>query len=351
MQAQKSISQIKLLRRLVNSILCMDSLTLNEIGKFLACEVVGNNNVRVKKLSSLENADIHSLSFFSGGAYSQDLKNTKASVLILKKEDAHLWDGPSIFHPNPYLAVAQLSKLFLPKKIFKYGVDNLAIVSKNSKVSSDCYIGPFSLVNDNTNIEAGVIISNNVSIGCNVSIGKDTFIHPNVTIGDYVKIGRNCEIFSSASIGTDGFGYTEDASGKWVKIPQTGSVVLKDFVDIGSNTVIDRGAIDNTIIHSGVKIDNQVQIGHNCIIGKDTIIAGCVGIAGSAVIGEKCKIGGAAMILGHLSIANNTTISPGTMITKTIKKTGRRYTSIMPFFDHENWLKIAAKLKQLGKKV
>ena len=328
----------------------MDSFSINEIGKFLDCEISGDVNIKVNKISSLGNADQNSISFFSGDGYLDDLKITKAKVLILKKEDAKLWKGNAIYHPKPHLAFAFLSELFKPKKKKKYGVDKLSIQGKNTAIAPDCFIGPFTVLMDNVKIDSGVIIENNVSIGANVSIGKNTYIHPNVTIGDDVKIGTNCEIFSSASIGTDGFGYTEDDKGKWVKIPQSGSVVLHNNVDVGSNTVIDRGTIDNTIISSGVKIDNQVQIGHNCFIDEDTVIAGCVGVAGSASIGKKCKIGGAAMILGHLIIADNTTISPGTMITKTIKNAGKRYTSITPFFEHDDWLKITAKLKHFGKK-
>ena len=328
----------------------MDSFSINEIGKFLDCEISGDVKIKVNKISSLGNADQNSISFFSGDGYLDDLKITKAKVLILKKEDAKLWKGNAIYHPKPHLAFAFLSELFKPKKKKKYGVDKLSIQGKNTAIAPDCFIGPFTVLMDNVKIDSGVIIENNVSIGMNVSIGKNTYIHPNVTIGDDVKIGTNCEIFSSASIGTDGFGYTEDDKGKWVKIPQSGSVVLHNNVDVGSNTVIDRGTIDNTIINSGVKIDNQVQIGHNCFIDEDTVIAGCVGVAGSASIGKKCKIGGAAMILGHLIIADNTTISPGTMITKTIKNAGKRYTSITPFFEHDDWLKITAKLKHFGKK-
>ena len=328
----------------------MDFFSIKEIGKFLDSEISGDVKIEVNKISSLGNDDQNSISFFSGDGYLDDLKNTKAKVLILKKEDAKLWKGSSVYHPKPHLAFALLSELFKPRKKKKYGVDKFSIQGKNTAIDPDCFIGPFSVLMDNVKIDSGVVIENNVSIGMNVSIGKNTYIHPNVTIGDGVKIGTNCEIFSSASIGTDGFGYTEDDKGKWVKIPQSGSVVLHNNVDVGSNTVIDRGTIDNTIISSGVKIDNQVQIGHNCFIDEDTVIAGCVGVAGSASIGKKCKIGGAAMILGHLSIADNTTISPGTMITKTIKNAGKRYTSITPFFEHDDWLKITAKLKQFGKK-
>jgi UDP-3-O-[3-hydroxymyristoyl] glucosamine N-acyltransferase len=159
-------------------------------------------------------------------------------------------------------------------------------------------------------------------------------------------IGAHCHLFAGVVIGADGFGYAED-DGRWVKIPQVGRVVLHDYVDIGANTTIDRGALDDTVIEEGVKLDNLIQIGHNCRIGAHTVIAGCVGIAGSARIGRQCKIGGAAMILGHLQIADGVTISPGSMITRTITQPGT-YTALMPFQAHEDWLRTAASLRHIG---
>jgi UDP-3-O-[3-hydroxymyristoyl] glucosamine N-acyltransferase len=176
-------------------------------------------------------------------------------------------------------------------------------------------------------------------------IGKASVIHPHVVIKASTIIGKNCTLYSGCVIGSDGFGYAKDDS-KWLAIPQIGRVILGDNVDIGSNSTIDRGALDDTIISSGVKIDNLVQIGHNCMIGENTIIAGCVGIAGSAKIGKNCAIGGAAMILGHLLITDDVTISPGSMITRSIKTPGT-YTALMPFQDHEAWLKTAARIRRL----
>ena len=188
-----------------------------------------------------------------------------------------------------------------------------------------------------------------VKIENDVEIGDNSIIHQNVVIKENTRIGKNCTIFANATVGTDGFGYAFDKK-QWVKINQLGSVVIGDFVDIGSNTTIDRGAIKNTIIEDGVKIDNQVQIGHNCIISKNTIIAGCVGIAGSTIIGEGCKIGGAAMILGHLNIAKETTISPGTMIANSINKNGKTFTGFFPFFEKSDWIKVTMFLKRLLRK-
>ena len=307
-----------------------------------------NKNTLIDNFSSLKSSNESSITFFSDRKLIDDLKHTKAKVVILKQEDASLRKGEWIIVDDPYLAFSKVANFFLENDIFKASVDVNVSLGLNTNISSDCYIGPFNSIGNNSKICSKVFIASNVSIGNNVIIHEGSKLHPNVTIGNDVVIGKNCEIFSSASIGTDGFGYAQDSNHIWNKVPQIGSVVIKDNVDIGSNTTIDRGTIDNTIINSGVKIDNQVQVGHNCFIDENTIIAGCVGIAGSTKIGKNCKIGGAAMILGHLEINDNITISPGTMITKSLNKSNNKYTAIMPFMEHKDWLKMATKLKQKG---
>jgi UDP-3-O-[3-hydroxymyristoyl] glucosamine N-acyltransferase len=195
------------------------------------------------------------------------------------------------------------------------------------------------VLGENVVIGSGCVIENNVTISDN------SRLEPNVTIKHHSVIGRNCHIFPGAVIGSDGFGYAQE-SGTWLKIPQVGRVVLHDNVDVGANSTIDRGALDDTIIEQGVKIDNLIQIGHNCVIGAHTVIAGCTGIAGSAKIGKYCKIGGAAMILGHLEITDHVTISPGSMITRSLL-VADTYTALMPFQSHKKWLNTAAKIRHL----
>jgi UDP-3-O-[3-hydroxymyristoyl] glucosamine N-acyltransferase len=308
-----------------------------------------NKNIIIDNFSSLKSSNESSITFFSDRKLIDDLKNTKAKVVILKQEDATLRKGDWIIVDDPYLAFAKVANFFLKKNTFNFSINANVNIGIDTEISPDCYIGPFNSIGDKTIISDHVFISSNISIGNNVKIGEGSKLHPNVTIGNDVVIGKNCEIFPNASIGTDGFGYAQDLNEVWNKIPQIGSVVIHDNVDIGANTTIDRGAIDNTIINSGVKIDNQVQVGHNCYIDKNTIIAGCVGIAGSTRIGKNCKIGGAAMILGHLEINDNITISPGTMITKSLNKSNNKYTAIMPFMEHKEWLKLAAKLREKEK--
>jgi len=202
-----------------------------------------------------------------------------------------------------------------------------------------------AVIGKNVILDDDVIIGPGCFLGDNVSIGKHTKLEPNVTVYSDSIIGENCNISAGSVIGADGFGYASKA-GTWVKIPQVGKVIIGNNVDIGSNTTIDRGALDNTIIEEGVKLDNLIQIGHNCLIGAHTVIAGCVGVAGSAKIGRRCKIGGAAMILGHIEIADDVTISPGSMITRSLKISDT-YTALMPFQTHENWLRTAANLRHL----
>jgi UDP-3-O-[3-hydroxymyristoyl] glucosamine N-acyltransferase len=303
--------------------------------------------VVVNKISSLISANSSSVSFYSDKKLKDQLMKCEAGLMILRKEDSDDWTGPSIFVEDPYLSFAITADFFKKRIDIVAEHHNTALIGKNSKIEKNVHIGPYVVIKENINLGEFVTIEANTTIGANVIIGSGTRIHPQVTIGDNVIIGSNCEIFPGAAIGVDGFGYSQDKDSNWLKIPQMGSVIISDNVDIGSNSTIDRGALDNTIIKSGVKIDNQVQIGHNCIVNENTIIAGCVGIAGSAVIGRNCKIGGAAMILGHLSIAKNTTISPGTMITKSISKEGNKYTSITPFLEHKEWLRFAANIKKV----
>tara|TARA_B110000037_G_scaffold223007_1_gene301249 strand:+ start:4643 stop:5623 length:981 start_codon:yes stop_codon:yes gene_type:complete len=326
----------------------MEDITSEELSSIINGKC-SNKDILINNFSSLKSSNESSITFFSDRKLTEDLKNTKAKVVILKQEDIKLRDGDWIVVDDPYLAFSKIANFFKKNNTFKPFIDPNIKLGIGTDVSSDCYIGPFNSIGDNSIIHDRVFISSNISIGINVVIGEGSKLHPNVTIGNDVIIGKNCEIFSNASIGTDGFGYAQDSDNVWNKIPQIGSVIIGDSVDIGSNTTIDRGAIDNTIIKSGVKIDNQVQVGHNCYIDENTIIAGCVGIAGSTRIGKNCKIGGAAMILGHLEIEDNITISPGTMITKSLKESNNKYTGIMPFMEHKEWLKLATKLREKEK--
>lgn len=309
-----------------------------------------NADVTVSHVSSLAIASDGAISFFNDSKYTTQLLATNASAVILKSEHAVLTPLPAIITDNPYAYFAKVSQLLNPADEKLAGVHTSASVHGSVKVPESCHIGA------NVVIERGVILGDDVVIGAGCVVGKETTVgdatvlEANVTIKHGCEIGRHCHIFSGAVIGSDGFGYAEEADEtqfkRWVKIPQVGNTIIHDHVDIGANTTIDRGAIDDTVIEEGVKIDNLVQIAHNCRIGAHTVIAACVGIAGSAIVGKHCKIGGAVVILGHLSIAENVTISIGSVITRSILKSGT-YTALMPFQEHGKWLKSAANIRHL----
>lgn len=327
------------------------NLSLQEITQQLGGSVQNSTDILITRVGSLAFAQSGAISFFSDTKYTAQLNNTAASAVIIKPEHASLTSLPKIITDNPYAYFAQLSQLFNPEHVAAIGVHTSAVIDASAYISQGCSIGPSVVV------EANVTLGQNVTIGAgcvierNSSIGDHTKLEANVTVKHGSQIGQNCHLFSGCVIGNDGFGYAESTTSDnqkyWVKIPQIGRVVVHHDVDIGANTTIDRGAIDDTVIEEGVKLDNLIQIAHNCRIGAHTVIAGCVGIAGSAIIGKHCKIGGAAMILGHLTIADGVTISPGSMIMRSIRKAGT-YTALMPFQEHDAWLKTAANIRHLG---
>jgi UDP-3-O-[3-hydroxymyristoyl] glucosamine N-acyltransferase len=321
------------------------TITSGDLVKKLGGELIGDPDILINSVASLESSNQNSISFFNNPKYLDLLKITKAAIVITNAESLAFRKGSAIVSNNPYLYFAKVSRLLNPSKVPKKEISKSAMIHPTCKLGQNIFIGPNVVIEENVSIADGVTVHAGVIIESDNIIGDNSTIHPNVVIKTNTIIGRNCTIYAGSVIGSDGFGYAKD-NDKWFAIPQIGKVIVGDNVDIGANSTIDRGTLDDTIISSGVKIDNLVQIGHNCVIGENTIIAGCVGIAGSAKIGKNCAIGGAAMILGHLSIADNVIISPGSMITRSIKNSGT-YTALMPFQDHAAWLKTAAKIKRL----
>jgi UDP-3-O-[3-hydroxymyristoyl] glucosamine N-acyltransferase len=311
-------------------------------------EVVGgkasSGNITIDNISSLDSANASSISFLSDSSYIPRLKETKSKVILIKKEDLKYWEKDYILVKNPYLAFSKIATLFNELgDNGKYSIHESVVFGNNSKPEENNSIRAHSTIGDNCLLGKDIQIGSNVTVGDNVVIGSNTVIHSNVTIESNVKIGANCVFFSGSRIGTDGFGYAPDDDGSWAKIPQTGGVIIEDNVHIGANTTIDCGAIDNTIIKTGVKIDNLVHIAHNCVIGENTIIAAMAGFAGSSKIGKACMIGGGARIGPNISIADRTVISPTTPIARSIKKEGQRFTGAVPPLNHKDWLKFAVK--------
>lgn len=327
--------------------------TLSEIADLLdGAEVRGDSGIAISQVASLAGAKPNEITFLGDPKYLPLLGKTAAAAILITSEYASATELPCIVVENPYAAFARVSALFNSYSRASPGIASSATVEQGARVAASASVGAHTTVCRGATIEEHAVIGPNCYVGENVVIGVASQIIANVSIYHGCEIGSNCIIHAGAVIGADGFGFAEDG-GVWVKIPQIGCVIIKDNVEIGANSTIDRGALDDTVIGSGVKIDNLVQIGHNCHIGDHTVIAGCVGIAGSARIGKHCRIGGAGMILGHLEIADHVTVTPGSMITRSIAKAGT-YTALMPFQEHEQWLKTAARvrhLEQLGNRV
>ncbi|WP_334106843.1 UDP-3-O-(3-hydroxymyristoyl)glucosamine N-acyltransferase [Methylobacillus sp.] len=322
------------------------SYSLREIVSRLGGELQGQDDILITRVASLVNARAGQISFLTDSKYRAALAATQASAVILKPEHSDATVLPRILTDNPYAYFAKVSELLNPAPSYEPGVATTASIASSATVPASCTIMDHVVIGEQVVLGEHVVIQPGCVIGEGVEIGAGTVLHANVTLYHHCVIGERCNIFSGCVIGGDGFGYAPE-HGRWVKIPQVGRVVIENDVDIGANTTVDRGAIDDTIIHEGCKIDNLVQIGHNCRIGAHSVIAGCVGIAGSAVLGQQCRIGGAAMILGHLEIADGVTVSPGSMITRSLTKPDT-YTALMPFQSHDDWLKTAAGIRRLG---
>jgi UDP-3-O-[3-hydroxymyristoyl] glucosamine N-acyltransferase len=320
--------------------------SLREIVSRLGGELVGADDVIITRVASLSSAQSGQISFLTDSKYRSLLATTQASAIVVSNQNRDITDLPRIVTENPYAYFAKLSELLNPAAQYVQGIDASAVVDNTSVIPLSCTVAANCVIGRHVTLGENVVIGPGCVIGDQVTIGDNTCLQANVVVYHDCVIGKNCTLFAGSVIGADGFGYAED-DGRWIKIPQVGRVVIENDVDVGVNTTIDRGALDDTVIEEGVKLDNLIQIGHNCRIGAHTVIAGCVGIAGSARVGKHCKIGGAAMILGHLEIADGVTISPGSMITRSLTKADT-YTALMPFQTHDDWLKTAANLRRLG---
>lgn len=306
---------------------------------------MGNADVRISQIATLEKAQSNHISFLTNSKYRAQLATTKAGAVILGEADADATDLPRIISDNPYAYFAKVSALFNPLPEAKPGVHPNAIVGAGAKIDATASIAAMAVIGDGATIGAFSVIGEGCCIGANTVIGNHARLYPRVVIYHDCVIGDNLIVHSGAVIGSDGFGIAMD-EGRWIKIPQIGRVVIGNDVEIGANTTIDRGALNDTVIEDGVKLDNQIQVAHNVRIGAHTAIAGCVGIAGSTTIGSYCRIGGSAGILGHLQIADHVEISSFTLVGKSIRKPGS-YSGIFPFSSNEDWRKNAVHLRHL----
>jgi len=320
---------------------------LAEIVAHLGGELVGDPDVRITGIASLESAGPADISFLTQGKYRSRLRSTRASAIILHRNERDATALPRILCDDPYTYFARLSALMYPRPELEPGVHPSAVIAPGAQLSMSAAIGPGCHVGKGARIGERVAIGSGCVVGEGVSIGDDSLLYPCAVIYHGCAIGQRAIIHAGAVVGSDGFGIAMH-EGRWIKIAQVGRVLVGDDVEIGACTTVDRGTLDDTVIEDGVKLDNQIQIGHNVHVGAHTAMAGCVGVAGSAKIGRYCTVGGAAMILGHLEIADHVHISAGTLISKSIREPGT-YTGVFPFQSNRDWGRTAVLLRNIEK--
>ena len=320
-------------------------MNLKDIVARLGGEAVGEVSTPLTGVATLDSAGPGDIAFLANPKYRARLASTRAGAVILGPGDRDAAKIPRIVSDNPYAYYARTVALFHPQRAASPGIDATARVDRLARIDPGAEIGAFVVVGAGATVAKGARVEAHSVIGEKVAIGADTRLHPRVTIYDGCRVGARCILHSGVVIGADGFGMARD-EGRWVKIPQVGAVRIGDDVEIGANTTIDRGALDDTVIEDGVKLDNQIQIGHNCVIGAHTVIAGCTGISGSVTVGRHCMIGGGVGLVGHISICDHVTISGFSLITKPITEPGT-YTSGLPFMTHAEWLRNAVHLRRL----
>lgn len=323
----------------------MKTFTLAELADYLQADLQGDPQHSIKSLASLELAQKDQISFLSNAKYAGYLKDSKAGAVLLKPEQAEGFQGNSLLVKNPYIGFARLSRLFddpRPAAGFRHPS---AVIAADARIHPSVHIGPCAVIESGCVVEANVVIGAHSVLAQDCMIGENTQLHPRVTLYRRVHIGKDCIIHSGAVLGCDGYGFAP-TGGDWEKIAQLGQLIIKDQVEIGANTTIDRGALGDTIIGRDVKIDNLVHIAHNVRVGEHTAITACVGIAGSTEIGANCMFGGNSGIAGHIQICDGVQVTGMGMVTGSINEPGV-YSSGTGLLPGNQWRKSAVRFRQL----
>ena len=295
--------------------------TALEISEILNGKIDGISSKEVTSLNKIEESTKNSITFLGNKKYIPWVYKTKASIIIVSEDfnPKKSISATLIRVKDPYIEFVKLLHKFHDSSIKKSGINDSAVISASSKIGKNVSIGHFSCIGENVVIGKNVVILNNVNIDDNVSIGNNSIIYSGAAIYKNSVIGNNCILHSNSVIGSDGFGFAPDSSGKFQKVPQIGNVIIKDNVEIGASTTIDRATLGSTVINKGVKLDNLVQIGHNVVIGENTVMAAQCGIAGSTKIGKNCQIGGHVGMVGHITIGDNVKINGKACVFKSVK--------------------------------
>jgi UDP-3-O-[3-hydroxymyristoyl] glucosamine N-acyltransferase len=326
---------------------------LGELGLLLGAELIGEPDLTVSRIAPLETAGVDAISFLANPRYQSQLVTTQAACVIVGPAMRELAAarGATLICADPYLAYARLTQWWAQRmrRPCQPGIHPSAVVEEGARIHPTATISALAHIGRGAQVDAGAVVGVHCHVGDDAVVGVDTLLKPHVSLQQACRIGQRGIVHSGAVIGADGFGFAPTGmslGGRYEKIEQLGGVQIGDDVEIGANTCIDRGALEDTVIEDGVKLDNLVQIGHNVRVGAHTAFAGCVGVAGSARIGRHCTAGGGAIILGHLEIVDHVHITAATVISRSIHKPGQ-YSGMFPFDDNASWEKNAATLRQL----
>ncbi len=324
-------------------------VSVDALGVLLGGEVVGQGKLIIERIEPLEAAGPRGIAFLANPRYASQLASTKAGCVIVgaAHRDAVARLPSGIVCTDPYLAFARLTQWWARQSAPEHraGIHPCAVVDAGALVDPSAWVGPLAVVAAGAWVGPGAVLGSHAVLEVGAHVGAHSRLGAGVFVGARCVVGERCVLHPGVVIGADGFGFAPDR-GRWEKIEQLGAVRIGDDVEIGANTCIDRGALDDTVVGDGVKLDNLIQIGHNVRIGPGTAMAGCVGVAGSARIGARCTFGGGAIVLGHLEIADDVHVSAATVVTRSIHRPGQ-YSGLFPFDDNASWEKNAATLRQL----
>jgi UDP-3-O-[3-hydroxymyristoyl] glucosamine N-acyltransferase len=320
---------------------------IDDLARRFGLEARGDSTRAIRGVAPLARAARDQLAFLANPRYAGDLAHTQAGVVVLGAEHAGASPSPVLVAKDPYLAYARIAALFERQPAATPGVHATAVVASDASVDASASVGPGCVIESGAIIEAGVVLGPHCVIGPDCTVGAQSRLAARVTLVTRVRLGKRVLIHAGAVLGADGFGLARDRDG-WVKVPQLGGVRIGDDCEIGANTTIDRGALEDTVLEEDVRLDNQIQIAHNVRIGAHSALAGCAAVAGSATIGRNCLIGGSAGVLGHLEIADGVTITAMTLVTHSIREPGV-YSSGAPIEENRAWRRNAARMRQLDR--
>ncbi|HEY2339230.1 MAG TPA: UDP-3-O-(3-hydroxymyristoyl)glucosamine N-acyltransferase [Steroidobacteraceae bacterium] len=322
------------------------SLSLGELAVRFGCELRGDPDTRIERVATLANADGRSLAFLANPRYRIQLGETHAAAVVLGKQDAAGCPAALLLCANPYATYARIAGLLHPPPPLAPGVHPTALIAPDARIDPSAEVGPYTTIAPRVTIGARAFIGPHCQLGTEVSLAADVRLVARVTLGHGVQIGARSVLQPGVVIGADGFGFAPE-KGSWLKVPQVGTVRIGADVEVGANTTIDRGAIEDTVIEEGVKLDNLIQIAHNVRIGAHTVIAACSGVSGSTTIGKRCMIGGMTGFVGHISIADDVVLTGHSQVTHSIASAGV-YSSAFPVEEIHIWRRLVARFKRSG---